>query len=90
MTLRADGPEYVPLRVFRDDDLLDPGSDPLIAPPGRALQPHEGERIVARLMLRSMGPDWSESHLEKAHKRPVEGPARPRLHLSDQALRPTA
>ena len=31
MTLRADGPEYVPLRVFRDDDLLDPGSDPLIA-----------------------------------------------------------
>ena len=33
---------------------------------------NEGERIVARLMLRSMGPDWSESHLEKAHKRPVE------------------
>ena len=31
MTLRADGPEYVPLRTFRDDDLLDPGSDPLIA-----------------------------------------------------------
>ena len=35
MTLRADGPEYVPLRVFRDDDLLDPGSDPLIALLGR-------------------------------------------------------
>ena len=33
---------------------------------------NEGERVVARLMLRSMGPDWSESHLEKAHKRPVE------------------
>ena len=31
MTLRAGGPEYVPLRTFRDDDLLDPGSDPLIA-----------------------------------------------------------
>ena len=28
VTLRADGPEYVPLRTFRDDDLLDPGSDP--------------------------------------------------------------
>ena len=27
VTLRADGPEYVPLRTFRDDDLLDPGSD---------------------------------------------------------------
>ena len=36
MTLRASGPEYVPLRVFRDDDLLDAGSDPLIALLGRA------------------------------------------------------
>ena len=72
MTLRADGPEYVPLRVFRDDDLLDPGSDPLIALLGALSNLNEGERIVARLMLRSMGPDWSESHLEKAHKRPVE------------------
>ena len=31
MTLAADGPDYLPLRTFRDDDLLDPGSDPLIA-----------------------------------------------------------
>ena len=30
MTLRAGGPEYAPLRTFRDDDLLDAGSDPLI------------------------------------------------------------
>ena len=72
MTLRADGPEYVPLRVFRDDDLLDPGSDPLIALMGALSDLNEGERVVARLMLRSLGPDWSESHLEKAHKRPVE------------------
>ena len=71
MTLRADGPEYVPLRTFRDDDLLDPGSDPLIALMGALSNINEGERIVARLMLRSMGPDWSEAHLEKAHKRPV-------------------
>ena len=72
MTLRADGPEYVPLRVFRDDDLLDPGSDPLIALMGALSDLNEGERVVARLMLRSMGPDWSQAHLEKAHKRPVE------------------
>ncbi len=72
LTLRADGPEYVPLRTFRDDDLLDPGSDPLIALMGALSNLNEGERVVARLMLRSMGPDWSESHLEKAHKRPVE------------------
>ena len=72
MTLRADGPDYVPLRVFRDDDLLDPGSDPLIALMGALSNLNKGERVVARLMLRSMGPDWSEHHLEKAHKRPVE------------------
>ena len=72
MTLRADGPEYVPLRTFRDDDLLDPGSDPLIALMGALSNLNEGERVVARLMLRSLGPDWSEAHLEKAHKRPVE------------------
>ena len=72
MTLRADGPEYVPLRVFRDDDLLDPGSDPLIALMGALSDLNVGERVVARLMLRSLGPDWSQAHLEKAHKRPVE------------------
>ena len=55
MTLRADGPEYVPLRTFRDDDLLDPGSDPLIALMGALTALNEGERVVARLMLRSLG-----------------------------------
>ncbi len=70
MTLRADGPEYVPLRTFKDDDLLDPGSDPLIALMGALSNLYEGERVVARLLLRSLGPDWSQHHLEKAHKRP--------------------
>ena len=72
MTLRADGPEYVPLRVFRDDDLLDPGSDPLIALLGALSNLGENERVVARLMLRSLGPDWSQAHMEKAHTRAVE------------------
>ena len=72
MTLRAGGPEYVPLRVFRDDDLLDPGSDPLIAILGALSDLDEGERVVARLLLRSLGPDWSQAHLEKAHRRPVQ------------------
>ena len=71
MTLRVDGPEYVPLRTFRDDDLLDPGSDPLIAILGALSNLGDGERIVARLMLRSLGPDWSQQHMEKAHKKPV-------------------
>ena len=69
MTLRASGPDYVPLRTFRDDDLLDPGSDPLIALIGALSALKDGERIVARLLLRSLGPDWSQAHMEKAHKR---------------------
>ena len=77
MTLRADGPEYVPLRTFRDDDLLDPGSDPLIALMGALSNINKGERIVARLMLRSLGPDWSQGHLDKAHKRPGMEPREP-------------
>ena len=77
MTLRADGPEYVPLRTFRDDDLLDPGSDPLIALMGALSALNEGERVVARLMLRSLGPDWSQHHMDKAHKRPGMEPREP-------------
>ena len=72
MTLRTDGPDYAPLRVFRDDDLLDPGSDPLIALMGALSNLNQGERIVARLILNSLGPDWSQHHLEKAHKPAVE------------------
>ena len=74
LTLRSSGPEYVPLRVFRDDDLLDPGSDPIIAILGALSDLNEGERVVSRLLLRSLGPDWSQSHQVKAHKRPVVEP----------------
>ncbi len=77
MTLRADGPEYIPLRTFRDDDLLDPGSDPLIALMGALSALQDGERVVARLMLRSLGPDWSQAHMEKAHRRPGMEPREP-------------
>ena len=71
ISLRAGGPEYVPLRVFRDDDFLDPGSDPLIALLGALSNLSQGERIVSRLLLRSLGPDWSQSHMIRAHRRPV-------------------
>ena len=33
--------------------------------------------MVARLMLRSLGPDWSQHHMEKAHKRPGMEPPEP-------------
>ena len=70
MTLRAGGPEYVPLRTFRDDDLLDPGSDPLIAIIGALSALRPGERVLARLLLRSLGPDWSQAHQRKAFQNP--------------------
>ena len=68
MSLRPGGPEYVPLRVFRDDDLLDPGSDPILALLGALGEADEGERVVARLRLRSLGPDWSRGHQQRAHE----------------------
>ena len=86
VTLRADAPEYVPLRTFRDDDLLDPGSDPLIALLGALTALRPGERTVARLLLRSLGPDWSEAHLDKAHKRPGMEPREPAYTFQTKPL----
>ena len=86
MTLVSGGPDYVPLRVFRDDDLLDPGSDPLIALIGALSALKEGERIVARLLLRSLGPDWSAAHLEKAHRRPGMEPRDPSYTYTTKPL----
>ena len=86
ITLRADGPEYVPLRTFRDDDLLDPGSDPLIALMGALSELHEGERVVARLLLRSLGPDWSQAHMDKAHRRPGMEPREPAYTFQTKPL----
>ena len=71
MTLGIDGPEFLPLRIFGDDDILDAGSDPLIALIGSLSNLREGERVVARLCLRSLRPDWSRMHQEKADPRPV-------------------
>ena len=71
MNLRSSGPEYVPLRTFRDDDLLDPGSDPMMALLAALSELQEGERIVARLKLNSLGPDWSQGYMEKAHRNPA-------------------
>ena len=69
MTLRSAGPEYVPLRTFRDSDLVDPGSDPLIALLGALSDLRQGERVVARLLLRSLGPGWAEHHQRLVHER---------------------
>ena len=74
MTLRSSGPEFVSLRVFADDALLEAGSDPLLALLGALAGPGPGERVVARLRLRSLGPDWSQAHQERAHRPAVQEP----------------
>ena len=79
MTLRAGGPEYAPLRTFRDDDLLDAGSDPLIAIIGALSSLNDGERVVARLLLRSLGPEWSQVHQQKL-QRQQQPAASPSVH----------
>ena len=45
---------------------------------------------MARLMLRSLGPEWSQAHLEKAHKRPVEDRRDPAYTYQTKPLQLTA
>ena len=87
MSLRLRGPEYLPLRTFRDDDLLDPGSDPLISVIGSMSDLEEGERLVARLRLLSLGPDWSSAHQEKAYGRPLPDPKAHPSHTDERINR---
>ena len=62
MDLRLQGPEYLPLRTFDDDVLLEQGSDPLIPVIGSLSGLKPGERLVARIKLSSLGRDWSTQH----------------------------
>ena len=51
-------------------------------------EPVPGRRIfvAARLMLRSLGPDWSQGHLDKAHKRPGMEPREPSYTFQTKPL----
>ena len=69
MNLRLQGPEYLPLRTFKDDVLLEQGSDPLISVVGSLSGLKPGERLVARIKLTSLGHQWSTQHREKADPR---------------------
>ena len=75
MNLRLRGPEYLPLRTFKDDDLREPGSDTLISVIGAMSDLGEGERLVARSKLLSLGPDWARQHQERAQQRQQSVPA---------------
>ena len=75
MNLRLSGPEYLPLRTFKDDDLRDQGSDPMISVIGALSDLRDGERLVARIRLLSLGPEWATT----TRRRPSagSGPTRP-------------
>ena len=75
MNLRLQGPEYLPLRTFEDDVLLEQGSDPLIPVIGSLSGLKDGERLVSRIRLTSLGRDWSTQHQKKADPRAVTEPA---------------
>ena len=85
MTLRADGSEYVPLRTFRDDDLLDPGSDPPHRPHGCSLGPG-GRRARGGAAASALpGPRLVPAPHGEGSQAARHGAARARLHLPDQA-----
>ena len=69
MTLRSSGPDQVPFRQFRDTDLVDEGSDPMLALVGALSALRGGERIVSRLLLRSLGPQWSAAYQQEEIRR---------------------
>ena len=77
LTLRASGPDHVPLRTFQDRDLVDPGSDPLLALVGALSAAQPDERLVARLKLSSLGPEWSRPHLARLYEQPIQPAHRP-------------
>ena len=84
LTLRSSGPDYVPLRTYNDDDLLDPGSDPLIALLGALSAPGEGERVVAQLRMRSLGGDWAQGYAAKAFEQPLPVQPQPSAPATQQ------
>ena len=69
MSLKSSGPDQVPLRPFRDDDIVHEGSDPMLAVVGAVSSMRPGERVVSRLMLRSLGPQWSAPYLAEEQRR---------------------
>ena len=75
VNLRLRGPEYLPLRTFKDDDLREAGSDPLVSLIGAMSGLGEGERLVARIKLLSLGPDWARQHQQRAQHRQQTGQA---------------
>ena len=79
--------EFLPLRTFRDDDLLDAGSDPLLAVLGALSNLGGDQRLGARLVLRSLGPSWSEQHQRKSLVPPMSPVMNPSYQYQTRPLK---
>ncbi len=83
MQLTSSGPDQVPLRLFRDDDIIREGSDPMLAVVGAVSSLRPDERMVTRLMLRSLGSRWSTGHLaEEQHRNAHRAPGLEQSNLN--------
>ena len=79
--------EFLPLRTFRDDDILDAGSDPLLAVLGALSNLSGDQRLGARLVLRSLGPSWSEQHQRKSLVPPMSPIMNPSYQYQTRPLK---
>ena len=79
--------EFLPLRTFRDDDLLDAGSDPLLAVLGALSNLGSDQRLAARLVLRSLGPSWSEQYQRKSLVPPMSPVMNPSYQYQTRPLK---
>ena len=79
--------EFLPLRTFRDDDMLDAGSDPLLAVLGALSNLSGDQRLGARLVLRSLGPSWSEQYQRKSLVPPMSPVMNPSYQYQTRPLK---
>jgi len=81
--LRAGAAAYLPLRSFRERELLQEGADPLLGILGVFNHLPAHMRVVAQLALISASPTWSRAYRRKSVEHPLEQERlRARLELS--------
>ena len=64
--LHVDGEPYLPIRTFTDTDLLNPGADPLVTVLGTLGDLNHQERVVTRLLIEPLPPDWASEWINMA------------------------
>ncbi len=70
--LRAGAAAYLPLRAFRERELLQEGADPLLGIMGVFNHLPAHMRVVTHLALIPASPTWSRAHRRKSVEHPLE------------------